>query len=304
MFEDVDKFIEELVENDKVEEVEEEEEKEKEEEHEEVEEEEPEEKEAEESEEEEAEEPEEKEEERPKGKWVPLAELRGERKKRQALEEQLRGLEERFRAYEATKAEKAEEEKPEPPPFEERPVENLHERTKRLEEETRRLHEREVAEEEQRETQRQTSVVIGQVDKMEKEFVAENPDYYDALNHIRKVEAKAIMLFAGEDVDPERVMQEVSRRELALAQAALSKKRNPAEIVYQMAKEYGYQRKAQEKGDKEAEAREQIAAERENRRAARTLGSGKAAESKAVETGDEEGMDEFFVAMKEVFGRK
>jgi hypothetical protein len=73
----------------------------------------------------------------------------------------------------------------------------------------------------------------------EQAFVATNPDYYDALGHLRNLRAAEIRLL-DPDVTQEQMGQILQREELQLAANILRSGRNPSEVAFNLAKARGW----------------------------------------------------------------
>jgi hypothetical protein len=103
---------------------------------------------------------------------------------------------------------------------------------------------------------------------LEAEFVKKNADYADAIAHLQKV-AHANLEAMGVD-DPVQRQALVVQQSMGLAAQALQKGKNPAEVAYQLAKNYGYQPKAKEAG----EERKLETIKRGQEEASKSLGGG------------------------------
>lgn len=95
----------------------------------------------------------------------------------------------------------------------------------------------------QNEQQAQMQRIMGVVKNHEAQFVAANPDYYDALTHIRNVRT-----FQLQELQPgitqEQINETITREETMLAAQLVMQGRNPSEVAYKLAHQYGYQKKA------------------------------------------------------------
>jgi hypothetical protein len=89
-------------------------------------------------------------------------------------------------------------------------------------------------------TQEHTAQVVKTVQEAERQFVEQgHDDYHQALDHIRQKEHDRLLL---QGIPPERIPQELSKIELETAQRLLRAGRNPAEAVYNLAREsYGFE---------------------------------------------------------------
>ncbi len=87
----------------------------------------------------------------------------------------------------------------------------------------------------------------GHLERAESAFVAQNPDYYDAINHCRRIrEAQLKMLYP--EAPQEAIMRQIGIEEFNLAKHIASQNRNPIQHVYQLAAQYGYVKKQAEDG--------------------------------------------------------
>lgn len=107
------------------------------------------------------------------------------------------------------------------------------------------------------ETQRQQQEIITQVANTEQEFAKSNQDYWDAASFLKDVRTKELAIYGI--VDPQVVSREIAQNTFALSQYAIKQGKSPAEIVYNLAKQYGYKAKSVdntlhtiEQGQKEA----------------------------------------------------
>jgi hypothetical protein len=97
-----------------------------------------------------------------------------------------------------------------------------------------------VAEQRQREHVQQ---VMTTVQAQEREFIAQNPDYYEALAHIRQIRVFQLREFNPQITD-DQIKQVITHEETNLAAQLLSQGKNPSATAYQLAQRYGYQKKA------------------------------------------------------------
>jgi hypothetical protein len=97
-----------------------------------------------------------------------------------------------------------------------------------------------VAEQRQREHVQQ---VMTTVQAQEREFIAQNPDYYDALAHIRQIRVFQLREFNPQITD-DQIKQVITHEETNLAAQLLAQGKNPSATAYQLAQRYGYQKKA------------------------------------------------------------
>lgn len=79
----------------------------------------------------------------------------------------------------------------------------------------------------------------------EQRFVQSNPDYHDALNHVRNVRAAQLREFVP-DITQEQINEQIGTEERNLAIQLARAGRDPVQTAYNLAKHYGYQPKAKE----------------------------------------------------------
>lgn len=132
-------------------------------------------------------------------------------------------------------------------------------------------------------------------------FVRENPDYYEALSHVRSVRAQQLKLMVP-DITDEQVMQQIGKEEMGLAQQLARSGRNPISTVYQLAGAYGYQKKAQGEGGDDLKlptvpGQKQLPPDQ-------TLGSGGGGGNRGGDETNEGEKDEFDQAFAEMFGQR
>jgi len=140
--------------------------------------------------------------------------------------------------------------------------------------------------------QQQMQQLTSQIAAREQQFVADNPDYYDALSHVRQVESKRLEALG---VPPEQIQQTLSQQELQMATFALRQGRNPAQAIYESAKYLGYQGKQEEGAQDEEAAKIEAKAKRDK---AKSMGGGGKATSQSME---DLGEDEFDELMTNLF---
>lgn len=83
---------------------------------------------------------------------------------------------------------------------------------------------------------------MNEVSNKEADFVRKNPDYYDALGHVRALRTEQLRDLYPE-ATAEQIQQTISQEELTVAAQLLQIGKNPAESVYKTAKIYGYKPK-------------------------------------------------------------
>lgn len=83
---------------------------------------------------------------------------------------------------------------------------------------------------------------LGNLQQHEQRFVAANPDYHDALNHIREIRAYQLQQFEP-GITQEQIIEVIRREEINLAASLARAGRDPVSTAYELAKKYGYQPK-------------------------------------------------------------
>lgn len=143
------------------------------------------------------------------------------------------------------------------------------------------------------------------LESAEAAFVKQNPDYYDALGHVRNIRAQQLRLMAP-DMTDEQIVQQIGQEELRLSVQLAQSGRNPIATVYQMAQAFGYQKKAPQ-GDGKGGDNLQLPNVPGQRQLPpdQTLGSGASGRQQGGDdTSDGEKKDPFEEAFAEVFGKR
>ena len=73
----------------------------------------------------------------------------------------------------------------------------------------------------------------------EQNFVAQNPDYYDALNHIRQIRAYQLEQFEP-GITQEKIFEVIRNEEIQMAAHLHRSGKDPVATAYEIAKRYGY----------------------------------------------------------------
>jgi translation initiation factor IF-2 len=90
--------------------------------------------------------------------------------------------------------------------------------------------------------QAQQQQFLQAISAAESDFVKTQPDYFDAVQHIRQVRLQQIQMFNPE-VTQEQAAQIIRNEEIGMAVQLARSGRNPITTAYQLAKAYGYQPK-------------------------------------------------------------
>jgi hypothetical protein len=77
----------------------------------------------------------------------------------------------------------------------------------------------------------------------EQRFVAANPDYHDALNHVRNIRAYQLEQFHP-GITKEQIVEVIRNEEINLATQLARAGKDPVQTAYELAQRYGYQKKA------------------------------------------------------------
>jgi hypothetical protein len=94
--------------------------------------------------------------------------------------------------------------------------------------------------------EQQINQVLNHVGSIESEFVKSQPDYYQALGHIRQARMEQLTEMFPQATQ-EQITQQLRQEEINTAVTLLQQGKNPSETIYRMAKRvYGYQPKPQE----------------------------------------------------------
>jgi hypothetical protein len=139
--------------------------------------------------------------------------------------------------------------------------------------------------------QQQEQVFLGELATAEQAFIKTNPDYFEALDHLRTLSARQLQRMHPQATE-QQIWAEVRRQELASAWHLRQAGKDPIATAYEIAKDYGYQRKAPALELPKVETPKALAPDL-------TLGS-----SGAVEGAETDVKDPFAEAFGELFGRR
>lgn len=84
---------------------------------------------------------------------------------------------------------------------------------------------------------------MGTVQSTQDAFVAQQPDYFDALNYIRAMRMDELTM-AMPHLTQEQVQRAIVQEEVGLARALLQQNKNPHAVAYQIAQRRGYKKAA------------------------------------------------------------
>lgn len=189
---------------------------------------------------------------------VPYAALSEERQRRQRAEEQIRTLEERNKIIEERTnlllqrfnqpqpQTQGEPEAPKPPPIpdlDKDPVGHIigNQVDMRQQLQTAQQQARQWQEQLQQQTQAQQilNYVTQTAQGLERMFIAEHPDYSNAIDHLRRSRHREMEIVGI--TDPGQREQIIAQEGMGIAVRAINERRNPAEQLYELARMRGYQ---------------------------------------------------------------
>lgn len=173
---------------------------------------------------------------------VPLAALHEERQRRKELAAQLAEESRKRTELEARVEARLAALQPPAPTFEEDPAGHL---KRQIDQVSTTLQERQQQEERQRAEYQQAQQVqraAQTVQRYEAEFVAQKPDYQQAVDYVRLGRAKE---FEARGMAPEEAMAEATREMVHGAIINAANGVNPSQLVYRMAEIRGYRAQAQ-----------------------------------------------------------
>lgn len=209
-------------------------------------------------------------------KLVPLAALHEARMQNKEYRESLGKAQERVAAMEARFQQvldrlnkKPEDEKP-APSYDNDPIEYLKNENERITQELAALNKARVE-------QSSMAEFAEKVSAAKVEFMKNTPDYADAYEHVRNIRIHDLRDLGVPDNEISAIIR---NEEIGLATTAMNAGKNPAEVLYSIAKRYGYAPKKTitEGADKKIES---IA---EGMKAARTIATGKPATDVTLES--------------------
>lgn len=176
---------------------------------------------------------------------VPLAALHEERNRRKAEQQERQRLENEFRQLQAQQVQMMQylqaQQTPPPPKYEEDPLGNIGYGVQHVANEVAQLKQDRINEQRAIGERQMVERFAGAVSLAEQNFAKEAaPDYYDAVNWAKSRKmGEYVAAGMTEQEAGARLTQEV----WSLAQSALSRGDNPAEVGYRMAQAMGYQPK-------------------------------------------------------------
>ena len=133
---------------------------------------------------------------------------------------------------------------------------------------------------------------------MEREFMQTNTDYLDAVEFMKDFRRKELNIYGISD--PTTVDQEIQKNVYQFTSTILQNKHNPAEVMYNLAKQYGFKPKTAE--PKVENVFETV--EKGQKQASKTLsGGGQAEMNLTAESLLELDGQEFEDAWKKIFGK-
>lgn len=241
-------------------------------------------------------------------KVVPLAALHESRAEQKALKAQLEevrsklAIADQLKAeIEQIRAERLKQAQPQVPKFEEDPFAHLKAKQEELAKGQEEIAKANEARAQQEARQTQLNEIVQTVTAHEEQFKAMTPDYQDAVNYIREFRANELSLY--DITDPKAVAQEIANNVLNLSITALKAGKNPAELIYKVAQQYGYKKAAPAVPSMDKAAQDALETIQKGQDLNKTLSGGGQAESKitAESLANLEG-EEFNKKWKELFG--
>lgn len=210
--------------------------------------------------------PEQTQERAPEQKQVPLAALHEERQARRQLKQELEQLRQE-RAADMQRFEQRLQQlvnPPKPPPArDEDPVGYMDERLNQVTQTNQQLLQTIQQERQERQAVQQLQQLAGSVQEREKQFIAQTPDYYDAVKHLARSRVEELMVFGATE---EQAIEQEANERLQFAFTQLQNGRNPAELAYNLAKKRGY--------TGQASVTDKIQTQQRGMAGSRSLGSG------------------------------
>ena len=181
--------------------------------------------------------------EEPKEKLVPYGALHEERQKRKEMQARAEQLEresaERFKKLEE-RLSKLANPAPKVPEFHEDPANHLKHEVESLKPVTQEVEQLKKTFQEQA----AASELARRTTAAESEFMREFPDYLDSVTYLKGIVDKNLQLLGLDD--PAQRMAAVNEQAVNLAKSAIQAGKNPAQVAYELAKNYGYKAKAKE----------------------------------------------------------
>lgn len=155
---------------------------------------------------------------------------------------------------------------------------------------------------EQIQQQQNLQSILQATAQAEQGFIKDHPDYTQALEHVRNVRKEQLQMFHPQATE-QQIGQILAQEEITTAYQALASQRNPAELIYSLAKTFGYSAQAKGEGAPAANAGNGSEPKKADKDAARSMGSGGSADT-APEEPAGNSTPEFSAALRERFARK
>jgi hypothetical protein len=181
-------------------------------------------------------------------KHVPLAELLEERGRRKEAQARVEEMERRFAEFQARAQEyiaqrsAGEQEKP-PANYEEDPIEYLRQQQAQLAASTEALRQHALQSAQQQAAAQQWAAMREAVDRSEKAFAQQAPDYWDAVQHLKSHRQQQLLAQGASEQQAAQVIQQDA---VAVAAEAGRLGLSPAEYAYRIAIGTGYAPKARQ----------------------------------------------------------
>jgi hypothetical protein len=178
-------------------------------------------------------------------KTIPLATLLEERNRHKAEQEQTKATLKQLQEQIAALSAPPKKDPPPEPDFAADPKSYVDHRVKSAVEKLEGAQQQTAKTAEQAQAEAAQTRFMTQLGQTEQTFLAAQPDYYDALNHLRGIRIAEITTLNPE-LTQEQVIGALRHEELTLAAQLMRSGRDPHQVAYQLAKARGYTVKAKD----------------------------------------------------------
>lgn len=140
----------------------------------------------------------------------------------------------------------------------------------------------------------------------EASFVQANPDYYEALDYVRQMRVKQLQALnevGMADLSEEAIVEQIKQEEMGLALNVMRAGRNPAEVIFKLAGQYGYTKKAPVDAKQEQQQMPELKGQKKLD-PDMTLGKSTGNAPDHDDTPDPDSVDQVEVAISELFGKR
>jgi hypothetical protein len=198
---------------------------------------------------------------------VPLAALHEERDKRKELQGQMDRFKQDF--VDLKESLKPKEPEPEPIDYNVDPIGATKQKLEALEKVTEETHK---TNQEMQQFQEQQRIATS-IKQHEDAFKAQTPDYDDAFNHIINLRTNELKIMGYND---QQIADTIAQGAFGIGVSALQQGKNPAQVLYEMAKNYGYKTPEAEPEKKDTTAEKTIEELEKGQEATKKVGAGEA----------------------------